>query len=116
MTKLRLGLKIIPVINKIDAKCGSRQRYADLIETLHVAEREIVRVSAKTGEGVPELLEAVVKYIPAPIGKDSDPLRVLVFASLYHPHKGVIGVRVVSGVLKKENLQLMAAQTHFVPT
>ncbi len=113
-----LGLKIIPVINKIDLPNADPDNVTlDLIETLHVAEREIVRVSAKTGEGVPELLEAVVKYIPAPIGKDSDPLRVLVFASLYHPHKGVIAyVRVVSGVLKKENLQLMAAQTHFVPT
>ena len=113
-----LGLKVIPVINKIDLPNADPDKVAlDLIETLHIAEHEIVRVSAKTGEGVPELLEAIVKYIPAPIGKDSEPLRVLVFASLYHPHKGVIAyVRVVSGILKKENLQLMAAQTNFVPT
>lgn len=113
-----LGLKIIPVINKIDLPNADPDKVAlDLIETLHVAENEIVRVSAKTGEGVSELLEAIVKYIPAPTGKDSNPLRVLVFASLYHPHKGVIAyVRVVSGVLKKENLQLMAVGKDFVPT
>lgn len=113
-----LGLKIIPVINKIDLPNADPDNVAlDLIETLHIAENEIVRVSAKTGKGVPGLLEAVVKHIPVPLGKDADPLRILVFASLYHPHKGVIAyVRVVSGVLKKENLQLMAVGKDFVPT
>jgi GTP-binding protein LepA len=113
-----LGLKVIPVINKIDLPNADPDQVAlDLIETLHVPEQDILRVSAKSGLGIPELLEGVIKLIPPPQGKETDELQVLVFASLYHPHKGVIAyVRVVSGVLKKESLHLLAAQTSFTPT
>jgi GTP-binding protein LepA len=115
-----LGLRVIPVINKIDLPNADADQVAlDIIETLHSPEQDIVRVSAKSGIGVPELLEKLIQLIPPPThaGKQEDPLRVLVFASLYHPHKGVIAyVRVVSGVLKRENLHLMAADTNFVPT
>jgi GTP-binding protein LepA len=71
----------------------------------------------KSGIGVDNLLKEVVRQIPPPSGKNENPLQVLVFASLYHPHKGVIAyVRVTQGILKKENLKLMADHTTFVPT
>ncbi|HKY74360.1 MAG TPA: translation elongation factor 4, partial [Patescibacteria group bacterium] len=113
-----LGLKVIPVINKIDLPAADPDQVAlDLIETLGIAEDEIIRVSAKTGEGVDALLHAIVQYIPAPPEKDKEPLRVLIFTSIYHPHKGVIAyVRVVDGVLKRENVHLVATQTNFLPT
>lgn len=113
-----LGLKIIPVINKIDLPNADPDKVAlDLIETLGVNEKDIVKVSAKSGIGVDHLLKEIVRQIPAPSGKNENPLQVLVFASLYHPHKGVIAyVRVANGVLKKENLKLMADHTTFVPT
>jgi len=113
-----LGLKIISVINKIDLPNADPDKVAlDLIETLGVDEQDIVKVSAKSGIGVEHLLEEVVRQIPPPSGKNENPLQVLVFASLYHPHKGVIAyVRVKNGVLKRENLKFMADLTSFVPT
>lgn len=112
-----LGLKIIPVINKIDLPAADADQVSlDIIETFGIPEQEIIRVSAKTGINIDGLLDAIVSYVPTPVGQDEEPLRVLVFTSLYHPHKGVIAyVRVVSGTLKKEKLSALGTQQEFVP-
>lgn len=112
-----LGLKIIPVINKIDLPAADADQVTlDLIETFGVSEREVVKVSAKTGINIDGLLDAIIEFVPEPTGTDEEPLRVLVFTSLYHPHKGVIAyVRVVNGTLKKEKLLAMGTTQEFVP-
>lgn len=112
-----LGLTIIPVINKIDLPQADPDQVAlDLMDEFGMGEERIVRVSAKTGINIEGLLQAVIDHIPAPTGKVEDPLQVLVFTSLYHPHKGVIAyVRVVSGVLRKEKLRSMNTEVDFLP-
>lgn len=94
-------LTIIPVINKIDLP-GARVDHVkkEIHQLLGVQEDDILCVSAKTGEGVPALLEAVVERIPPPILKDSESVRALIFDSLYDEFKGVvIYVRVFDGVI-----------------
>ena len=96
------NLEIIPVINKIDLPS------ADIDGCLHQIDHDLgldpdmaVKVSAKTGEGVDELFEAIVNLIPSPSGEDSDPLRALIFDSHYDPYRGVIvHARLFSGTLK----------------
>jgi len=112
-----LGLTVIPVINKIDLPAADPDRIAlDIMETFGIAEDRIVRVSAKTGINMDGLLDAIVRLVPPPVGLETDPLQVLVFTSLYHPHKGVIAyVRVVSGVLTKSKLHSMNTSVDFVP-
>ena len=96
------GLEIIPVINKIDLPS------ADIPSCLHQIEHDLgldpdmaVKVSAKTGEGVDDLLEAIVKYIPAPSGSADEPLKALIFDSHYDPYRGVVvHARLFSGSLK----------------
>ncbi|HSW89560.1 MAG TPA: translation elongation factor 4, partial [Patescibacteria group bacterium] len=112
-----LGLKILPVINKIDLPAADPDQVGlDLIEEFGIDEGDIIRVSAKTGINIEGLLQAIIEKIPTPVGKDTDPLQVLVFTSLYHQHKGVIAyVRVVSGTLRKEKLHSMGTGSEFVP-
>lgn len=112
-----LGLKILPVINKIDLPAADADQVTlDLIETFGVSEREVIKVSAKTGINIEGLLDAIIEFVPEPKGTDEEPLRVLVFTSLYHPHKGVIAyVRVVNGILRKEKLRAMGTSEEFVP-
>ena len=94
------GLKIIPVINKIDLPNADVPKVARQLEDLGFDREEILHVSAKTGEGVWEVLEAVVNRIPPPAGDPSKPLRALVFDSHYDSYKGVVAyVRVVEGTL-----------------
>lgn len=96
------NLEIIPVINKIDLAS------ADIDSCLHQIDHDLgldssmtVKVSAKTGEGVDNLYEAIVNYIPAPSGKTDDPLKALIFDSHYDPYRGVIvHARIVSGTVK----------------
>lgn len=113
------GLKIVPVINKIDLPVADAESTAiELMETFDFAEEDIVMVSAKTGQNTGQLLEAIIKQIPAPVEPQPDePLRALVFASVYDVHQGVVAyVRVMSGTLRHENLALVAQQTKFLPT
>ncbi len=96
------NLEIIPVINKIDLAS------ADIDSCLHQIDHDLgldssmtVKVSAKTGEGVDNLYEAIVNYIPAPSGKTEDPLKALIFDSHYDPYRGVIvHARIFSGTIK----------------
>lgn len=101
---VRLGLRIIPVINKIDSPIANvAQSEADLQELLSANGQmgEIFKISAKTGAGVEQLLEQVVKTIPPPHGAENSATRALVFSSQYDPKRGVVAfVRVVDGELK----------------
>lgn len=98
---LDANLKIIPVINKIDLPNADPERVKDeLVNTIGFERDEIILCSGKTGEGVVELLDAVIERIPAPKSESND-LRALIFDSYFDPYKGVvILVRVFDGSLK----------------
>jgi GTP-binding protein LepA len=105
------GLVIIPVINKIDLPSAEPEKVTEeVVDILGVEASEVMFCSAKTGEGVPDILEAVVARIPAPARGADDRLRALVFDSTYDPYRGVVTfVRVVSGKLKKGTETRMVA-------
>ncbi|MSR06486.1 MAG: elongation factor 4 [Gemmatimonadetes bacterium] len=96
------GLEIIPVLNKIDLPAAEPDRRAKEIEDLvGTPADDILRISAKEGLGVPELLEEIVKRVPSPRGDLSAPLRALIFDSYYDRYRGAIpSIRVVDGVIK----------------
>ncbi len=99
---LDAGLEIIPVLNKIDLPGAEPERRAQEIHELIGAKpEEILRISAKEGTNVPELLEAVVRRIPAPRGTAEAPLRALIFDSYYDRYRGAIpSIRVVDGTIR----------------
>ncbi len=95
-------LEIVAALNKIDLPAADPDRYAAEIEkVLGIPASEVLRISAKTGEGVPELLDAVLDRIPPPVGDAEAPLQALIFDSHYDQYRGVISsVRVVNGTLR----------------
>jgi GTP-binding protein LepA len=99
---LDAGLEIIPVLNKIDLPSAEpERRKAEIHDLIGADPDDILLVSAKEGRGVPELLEAVVRRIPAPTGDPEAPLRALVFDSYYDRYRGAIpSVRVVDGEVR----------------
>ena len=98
---LENNLEIVAVLNKIDLPAADPDRYAMEIEkVLGIPAEDILRISAKTGVGVPELLDAVVERIPAPKGDVDAPLQALIFDSQYDTYRGVVSsVRVMNGRL-----------------
>ena len=98
---LEADLTIVAVLNKIDLPQAEPDRRADEIErVLGIPAPDVLRISAKTGQGVPELLDAVVDRIPAPTGDPDAPLQGLLFDSYYDPYRGVVSsVRVFNGTL-----------------
>jgi GTP-binding protein LepA len=115
---LEQDLEIIPVINKIDLPAARPDEIAKEVEDLlGVPADEMLRISAKSGIGVQDVLEAVVKRVPPPKGNPEAPLRALVFDSHYDAYKGVIAyVRVVDGkVDPRTMLRLMATEAKFEP-
>jgi len=102
-------LRIIPVLNKIDLPSAQPEKYAAEIAHLIGCEPDdVFRVSAKTGDGVRELLDHVVADIPAPIGDPDAPARALIFDSVYDTYRGVVTyVRVVDGELNHREKVLM---------
>jgi GTP-binding protein LepA len=106
-------LAIIPVINKIDLPAADVDKTkAEIIKLLGCSTEEIICASGKTGVGVPDILERVIKAVPAPSGRPDQPLRALIFDSNYDEYRGVVAyVRVVDGAIKKtDKINLMAAQ------
>ncbi len=95
-------LVIIPAVNKIDMPNADPDRViSELVDTFGFDEDEILQVSGKTGQGVPELLERVVELTPPPVGDFDEPLQALVFDSKYDSFKGVVAyVRVLDGQIK----------------
>ena len=96
------GLDIIPVINKIDLPSADIERTRNMIEqTIGIDSTEALPVSAKTGLGVPDVLEAIVKRLPAPKGSPGAPLQALIFDSWFDPYRGVVVlVRIFQGTMK----------------
>jgi len=109
------GLEIIPVVNKIDLPAAEPERAAaELAAVLGGSSDEAIMISAKTGEGIDELLEAIVSRLPPPEGDPAGPLRALVFDSFYDTYRGVVCyVRVVDGQLNEgESVLFMATDVH----
>ena len=111
MIAMNANLDIIPLINKIDLPAAEPDRVREEIEEgLAIPADDAVLASGKTGEGVHDLLEAVVYNIPAPVGDADAPLRALIFDSYFDPYRGVVAlVRVVDGAVKKGDRVLMMA-------
>lgn len=108
---LAADLKIIPVLNKIDLPAADVSRVSGEVESLLGCKpEEIIRISAKTGEGVDKILDAVVERIPPPGGQPAQPTRALIFDSYYDDYRGVIlYVRLVDGhIAKGSEIKMMA--------
>ena len=104
-------LTIIPVLNKVDLPAADVPRVSkQVINLLGCDESDIIHISAKTGQNVDQVLEAIVERIPAPKGQPDDPTRALIFDSYYDDYRGVIlYVRLVDGQIKKgEAIHMMA--------
>ena len=95
-------LRIIPVLNKIDLPSADPDRYAaELAQLIGCDPDDVMRVSGKTGAGVPELLDRVVRDIPPPVGDADAPTRAMIFDSVYDTYRGVVTyIRVIDGSLK----------------
>jgi GTP-binding protein LepA len=103
------GLELIPALNKIDLPGAEPERVAGEIHEL-LGDEEVISVSAKSGDGVEELLEALVARVPPPEGDPEAPARALIFDSEFDPYRGVVAyVRVVDGALRKGD-RLLAMQ------
>jgi len=96
-------LEIIPVLNKIDLPSASPQEVTDdIVDLLGCKEEEVIPASAKTGEGIEKILEAIVKRVPSPKGSKEKPLQALVFDSVYNPFRGIeTYFRIINGSIKK---------------
>ena len=108
-------LEVVAVLNKIDLPAADPERCAAEIErVLGLDAAGILRISAKTGGGVPELLDAIIERIPAPTGDPDAPLQALIFDSSYDQYRGVVSsIRVMEGTLtKKDRLRFMQAASN----
>jgi GTP-binding protein LepA len=106
---LENDLTIVPVLNKIDLPAAQPEKYSEELAKLIGCEpEEVLRVSGKTGEGVPALLDHVVRTLPAPTGQAEGKSRAMIFDSVYDSYRGVVTyVRVVDGYLSKRERILM---------
>jgi GTP-binding protein LepA len=106
---LENDLTIVPVLNKIDLPAAQPEKYAaELAHLIGCEPEEVLRVSGKTGAGVPELLDHVVRTVPAPVGSADGKARAMIFDSVYDSYRGVVTyVRVVDGHLSKRERILM---------
>ena len=107
------GLEVIPAVNKIDLSAADPARAAtELVGIIGGSPNDVLRLSAKSGEGVDDLLETLVKEVPPPLGDPDAPLRALVFDSYFDAYRGVVCyVRVVDGRLESgDELRFMATR------
>ncbi len=98
-------LEIIPIINKVDMPNAMIEEVTDqIVDLIGVEEEDIVLASGKTGKGVPDILEAITKRIPAPTGEPDGPLQALIFDSVFNSFRGVIAYfRIYNGSIKKRD-------------
>ena len=98
-------LEIIPVINKVDLESAKPDEVEDqIVDLLGCRREEIIRASGKTGEGVPEILKAIVERVPAPKGDPEAPLQALIFDSVFNPFRGIIAYfKIVNGTIHKDD-------------
>ena len=109
------NLTIIPVLNKIDLPAANIPRVtAEIINLLGCSEDEILKISAKTGEGVEAVLDKIISDIPGPRGNPESELKALIFDSYYDDYRGVVlFVRIIDGHLKKgDQIKMMATSAH----
>jgi GTP-binding protein LepA len=108
---LEANLRIIPVLNKIDLPASDIPRVsAEIKNLLGCDDDDILKISAKTGQGVEEVLNAIIAFIPAPNGDHTAPTRALIFDSYYDDYRGVIlYTRVIDGEIKKSDTMKMLA-------
>ncbi|THV41147.1 translation elongation factor 4 [Glycomyces buryatensis] len=106
-------MTIIPVLNKIDLPSADPDRYAaELANLIGCEPEDVFRVSGKTGEGVAELLDAIVEQIPPPVGNADAPARAMIFDSVYDVYRGVVTyIRVIDGKLSaRDRIQMMSTR------
>ncbi|MBD5192871.1 MAG: elongation factor 4 [Bacteroidales bacterium] len=98
-------LEIIPVINKVDLDSAKPDEVEDQIVDLLGCDRaDIIRASGKTGIGIPEIIEAIIKRVPAPKGDPEAPLQALIFDSVFNPFRGIIAYfKIVNGTIRKND-------------
>ena len=98
-------LEIIPVINKVDLDSAKPDEVEDqIIELLGCKRDEIIRASGKTGIGIPEILQAIIERIPAPVGDPDAPLQALIFDSVFNPFRGIIAYfKIVNGTINSND-------------
>ena len=109
---LENDLEIVPVLNKLDLPAADPDRYsAEIEQVLGIPASEVLRISAKTGMGVGDLLDAVIERIPAPVGDENKPLQALIFDSHFDTYRGVVSsIRVMNGRLDSgDKLRFMQA-------
>ncbi len=95
-------LEIIPIVNKIDLESAKPEEVEDqIVDLLGCDHSDIIRASGKTGQGIPEILEAIIKRIKAPAGDSNAPLQALIFDSVFNPFRGIIAYfKIVNGTLR----------------
>ncbi|WP_030145222.1 translation elongation factor 4 [Spirillospora albida] len=106
---LEADLHLIPVLNKIDLPAAQPEKYAEeLAGIIGCDPSDVLKVSGKTGEGVRELLDKIVRDVPAPVGDPDGPARALIFDSVYDTYRGVVTyIRIVDGHLSRREKSLM---------
>ena len=99
-------LEIIPILNKIDMDSAMIDEVSEqIIDLIGCDLDEIILASGKTGQGVPDIMTAIVNRIPAPNGKPDAPLQALIFDSVFNPYRGVVGyIRIMNGTIRKGDL------------
>src|SRR5215213_8728612 len=116
-TAIELGVEVTTVLNKIDLPQADPTRViAEIEDIIGIPAQDAIKVSAKTGEGVTDILEAVIARIPAPKGDPAKPLKALIIDSWFDNYVGVVMlVRVVDGTLRpKDKIQFMATGTNYL--
>ncbi len=113
-----LGLTVIPAINKIDAQLTDISAAVRQVKQLLQSDEKLLLISAKTGQGVEDLLKQVIEKVPAPKSETNSPLQALIFNSTFHPHLGVIAfVRLFSGAInRKDQLKFVSTNEVFTPS
>ena len=108
---LENDLHVIPVLNKIDLPAAQPEKYAEeLAHLIGCAPEECLRVSGKTGEGVPHLLDEIVRQFPPPVGDPAAPARAMIFDSVYDVYRGVVTyVRMIDGRIEaRDRIKMMS--------
>ena len=113
---LENDLEIIPVLNKIDLPSAKPEEVSDdIVDLLGCNHEDIIKASAKTGEGIQDILSAIIERVPAPENKTNDELKALIFDSVYNPFRGIeIYFRVFSGKIRKgQDIKFFATKSKY---
>ena len=109
-------LAIIPILNKIDLPGAMTEEVEDqIVKLLGVKREEVIRASGKTGEGIENILEAIIEHVPAPQGNSDAPLQCLIFDSVFNPFRGIIAYfKIVNGTVRKgERVKFVATEKEY---